>query len=72
MSRRQRGALSKKYYPRFDSYLIEKILIICGIVLFICSLLFNYVFGSRDLADVLGYKVVGEYYITRRDGSCFE
>lgn len=23
-------------------------------------------------ADILGYKVVGEYYITRQDGSCFE
>lgn len=52
MSRRKGVVLSKKYYPRFDSYLVEKILIICGIVLFICSLLFNYVFGSRDLAGV--------------------
>ncbi len=23
-------------------------------------------------ADILGYKVVGEYYITRQDGSCFD
>lgn len=52
MSRRKILALSRKYYPRFDSYLIEKILIICGLVLFVSSLLFNYVLGSRDLAGV--------------------
>lgn len=52
MGRRKGVVLSKIYYPRFDSYLIEKILIICGIVLFICTLLFNCVFESRDLADV--------------------
>lgn len=27
---------------------------------------------STIAADILGYKVVGEYYITRQDGSCFE
>ncbi len=52
MSRRKRVTLSKKYYPRFNSYLIEKILIICGIVLFICSLLSNYILESKDLACV--------------------
>lgn len=30
---------AKRYYPRFDSYLIEKVLIIFGIVFFLCFLL---------------------------------
>lgn len=86
MSRRIRAALSKIYYPRFDSYLIEKILIICGIVLFICSLLFHYVFESRDLAGVfwglclsswfisvtLFFFKLREGYIIQDDGICFQ
>jgi hypothetical protein len=52
MNKRKIVALNKIYYSRFNSYLIEKILIICGIVLFVCFLLFNFVFESRDLAGV--------------------
>jgi hypothetical protein len=52
MSKRKIVALNKIYYSRFNSYLIEKILIICGIVLFVCFLIFNFVFESRDLAGV--------------------
>ena len=63
MGRRKRVALSKIYYPRFDSYLIEKILIICGIVLFICTLLFNYVFESRDLAGVFWGFCLSSWFI---------
>lgn len=76
---------NKKYYPRWNSYLIEKILILCGIVLFICSLLFNFVFGSRDLAYVfwglclsswfipvtLFFFKLREGYIIREDGIFF-
>lgn len=53
MSRRKRFTLNKKiYYPRFNSCLIEKILIICGGVLFICFLVFNFAFKNVDLAGV--------------------
>lgn len=63
MSRRKRVALSKIYYPRIDSYLIEKILIICGMVLFICTLLINYVFEYRDLAGVFWGFCLSSWYI---------
>lgn len=63
MSKRKIVALNKKYYPRFNSYLIEKILIICGIVLFICFLLFNYVFRSRDLACVFWGLCLSSWFI---------
>lgn len=63
MSKRKMVAWNKKYYPRFNSYLIEKILILCGIVLFICSLLFNFVFGSRDLACVFWGLCLSSWFI---------
>lgn len=78
--------MNKKYYPRFNSYLLEKILIICGIVFFICFLLFSYVFDSRDLACVflglclsswfipvtLSFFKLKEGYIIREDGIFFK
>ncbi|MCM1083781.1 MAG: hypothetical protein NC393_10790 [Clostridium sp.] len=79
-------SLNKKYYPRFNSYLIEKILIICGIVFFICFLLFNFIFDSRDLACVffglclsswfipvtLSFFKLREGYIILEDGISFQ
>lgn len=61
--KRIRVALSKKYDPRFDSYLIERVLIICGIVLFICSLLVRYVFESKDLAGVFWGLCLSSWFI---------
>ncbi len=63
MSGRKWFALNKRlYYPRFNSDVIEKILIICGAVLCICFLIINFVFGKKDLAGVFWGLCLSAWY----------
>lgn len=46
----------KLYYPRYNSYLIEKVLSVCGLLFFVCYLLVKFTSGNRDWAGVcLGF-----------------
>ena len=64
MSRRKKIALNKIYNSKFESYQLEKVLIICGTVSFICTLLLYYVFDSRDFASILGAFCLSFWYVS--------
>lgn len=42
---------NRLYYPRFNSYMLERVLFICGVPLIIGYLLSNYFFKDESLAD---------------------
>lgn len=52
----------KLYYPRFNSYLIEKVLTICGFLFLVCSLLFKYR-GQVDLAGVFWGFCLSSWFV---------
>lgn len=52
------------YYPdKYKSDLVERVLIICGIILFICSLLFYFAFGYKNLAGLFFAFCLASWFI---------